>query len=41
VHADPRYAQVKAALAAGLARLRDCAGASCEVDVGPLPEPGA
>jgi arylsulfatase A-like enzyme len=41
VHADPRYAQVKTILAAGLERLRACAGASCQVDVGPLPEPGA
>ena len=41
VHADPRYAPVKAILAAGLERLRACAGESCQVDVGPLPEPGA
>jgi arylsulfatase A-like enzyme len=38
-HADPRYAQVKAALARALARLRDCAGARCRVDVGRLPSP--
>jgi len=41
VHADPRYARIKATLAAGLERLRTCAGETCQVDVGPLPEPGS
>jgi len=39
VHDDPRYTEVKKALQAGLAQLRDCAGASCrDVRVDP-PEP--
>ena len=39
-HADPAYAQIRAALRAGLDRLRACRGTGCAVDVGPLPEPG-
>jgi arylsulfatase A-like enzyme len=40
-HDDPRYAAIKAILAAKLKQLVDCKGASCEVDVGKLPVPGA
>jgi arylsulfatase A-like enzyme len=36
---DPRYAQVKAALAAEWTTLKDCAGASCRVASAPMPEP--
>jgi N-acetylglucosamine-6-sulfatase len=39
-HDDARYAAIKAILKAKLAQLVDCAGRTCQVDVGPLPEPG-
>ena len=39
VASDPRYAQVKAALAAEWNTLKDCAGASCRVASAPIPEP--
>ncbi len=38
---DPRYAKIKAILASALAKLRDCKGASCQVNVGTLPAPGS
>ena len=38
-HDDPRYAKVKKILAAKLAKLVNCKGTSCRVDVGTLPEP--
>jgi arylsulfatase A-like enzyme len=40
VHADPRYARIKAILARRLAELRRCRGAGCRVQVPPLPPPG-
>ncbi|MFL5846240.1 MAG: sulfatase [Solirubrobacteraceae bacterium] len=39
-HNDPRYAEIKAILAAKLKQLVGCRGKDCEVDVGPLPAPG-
>jgi N-acetylglucosamine-6-sulfatase len=39
VHADPRYAKIREILAARLASLRACRGASCRVGVGTLPAP--
>jgi N-acetylglucosamine-6-sulfatase len=39
-HDDPRYAAIKKILVAKLARLVDCKGRGCEVDVGRLPAPG-
>ena len=38
-HADPRYAAIKAILAAKLKKLVGCRGAACQVNVGTLPEP--
>lgn len=40
VHADPRYAKIKAILIAGMEKLVDCQGRTCRVNVGKLPEPG-
>jgi arylsulfatase A-like enzyme len=40
VHADPRYARIKAILAKRLATLRTCKGASCRKPVPALPAPG-
>jgi len=40
VHADPRYARIKALLARRLAELRTCHGAGCRRPVPHLPEPG-
>jgi N-acetylglucosamine-6-sulfatase len=40
VHADPRYARIKAILAKRLAALRTCKGASCRKPVPALPAPG-
>ena len=41
VHNDPRYARIKGILAAALAKLRNCQGAGCRVNVGELPAPGS
>jgi arylsulfatase A-like enzyme len=38
-HRDPHYRRTKQALAARLARLRTCAGASCAEPTGPIPGP--
>jgi len=38
-HDDPRYQEIKAILKRKLAKLRDCKGRSCRVDVGSLPAP--
>jgi arylsulfatase A-like enzyme len=40
VHADPRYARIKAILARRLAKLQNCRGASCRTPVRKLPAPG-
>ena len=40
VHADPRYAQIKAILKRRLARLVTCKGKTCRARFGPLPQPG-
>ena len=39
-HNDPRYAAIKAILAAKVKTLAGCHGAGCQVKVGTLPEPG-
>src|SRR3954453_8029653 len=39
-HKDPAYAKIKEILKAKLAELVPCKGATCQVDVGTLPEPG-
>ncbi|MCW2989447.1 MAG: Arylsulfatase [Solirubrobacterales bacterium] len=39
VHADPRYAAIRAILIEKLQDLVDCKGRACEVDVGKLPAP--
>jgi arylsulfatase A-like enzyme len=41
VHGDERYAAIKEILKAKLAQLVDCAGRTCQVNVGRLPAPGA
>jgi N-acetylglucosamine-6-sulfatase len=38
-HADPKYAAIKKILIAKLAKLVNCKGAKCQVDVGTLPNP--
>jgi arylsulfatase A-like enzyme len=38
-HADPKYAAIKDILAAKLAKLINCKGSKCQVDVGTLPNP--
>lgn len=40
-HNDPRYAAIKAILARKLTQLVPCKGKTCQVNVGPLPAPGA
>ena len=39
-HNDPAYAKIKDILKAKLAKLVNCKGVSCQVNVGTLPEPG-
>jgi hypothetical protein len=38
-HNDPRYAAIKRILIAKLAKLRNCRGVRCQVNVGRLPNP--
>jgi N-acetylglucosamine-6-sulfatase len=40
-HNDPAYAAIKAILAKKLTQLATCQGKTCQVNVGPLPAPGA
>jgi hypothetical protein len=39
VHADPRYARVRAVLDRNLTDLQDCRGKECSATIPPLPEP--